>query len=462
MAEVDTAFPVMVHTESMNASGFTSDHFETDPKFLDYESAETAKTCVLSEKEPPQHNQRNRKPKFNKKRKAPDSDENPFTSPTKVLRFYTPEKNPISILNDLGLPGSAYHTADPGETVKGASAFKMTVEVNGEVFEGLGASKRQAKETAARNAVNAIVDRINLGAQTPLETPINGGYSLEVPDQIKLEESVAPVVPQTSNPTADPDAASIFSVPAASTANSIVADGASNVRSEGTRVNVPFRVLPAAAAVESIGQLISLVRNVNTGRREKLLDSMKEAAGLNGVIHNPVGIAVNMANVLRLSHQFMECNPAVGSDDIPEQMRGSLTAKHVAKMVVLNETFYASASTKKAAKQLVAGQFLSWMLDVLPGVWRMVCVADPLQVEAGKLRVSRSSTSASDVGLALVPTVRQSSFGEIARSDVRRSFFFVIVEMSLTVPVVNIAFNAVFEASHRYPRIFILKAFFEY
>ena len=100
-------------------------------------------------------------------------------------------KNPVMILNELK-PGLEFQTAEGGGAAAGgggaARQFTVTVEVEGEAFEGAGASKKLAKQAVAK-AVLSKIYRYNF---TPLVARGGGapGTSTEW-RKVEMEQAVA-------------------------------------------------------------------------------------------------------------------------------------------------------------------------------------------------------------------------------------------------------------------------------
>ena len=72
----------------------------------------------------------------------------------KKVKISASDKNPVMLLNELR-PGLKYEVEECGES-PATKRFVMTVAVDGQTFEGSGASKKLAKQACARMSLTAL------------------------------------------------------------------------------------------------------------------------------------------------------------------------------------------------------------------------------------------------------------------------------------------------------------------
>ena len=92
-------------------------------------------------------------------------------------------KNPVMSLNELR-PGLVYEVAETGDTPV-AKKFIMTVQIEGQVFEGTGSSKKLAKQACARSALSCLYNVSFTPTAAPPSasgtgTPTNGDVSVKL------------------------------------------------------------------------------------------------------------------------------------------------------------------------------------------------------------------------------------------------------------------------------------------
>ena len=75
-------------------------------------------------------------------------------SSNKKVKISASDKNPVMLLNELR-PGLKYEVEECGES-PATKRFVMTVAVDGQTFEGSGASKKLAKQACARMSLTAL------------------------------------------------------------------------------------------------------------------------------------------------------------------------------------------------------------------------------------------------------------------------------------------------------------------
>lgn len=72
----------------------------------------------------------------------------------KKVKVSASDKNPVMLLNELK-PGLKYDVEECGDS-PATKRFVMTVDIDGQLFEGSGASKKLAKQACARMALTAL------------------------------------------------------------------------------------------------------------------------------------------------------------------------------------------------------------------------------------------------------------------------------------------------------------------
>ena len=104
---------------------------------------------------------------------ATNNDE-PASKRQKLLSNYS-EKIPVMLLNELE-PGLKYTTGESGYS-PAMNRFIMTVEIEGQAFEGSGASKKLAKQACARSALTKLY---HLSFTPMLRMPEGSGFADQI------------------------------------------------------------------------------------------------------------------------------------------------------------------------------------------------------------------------------------------------------------------------------------------
>lgn len=92
----------------------------------------------------------------------------------KKVKVSASDKNPVMLLNELK-PGLKYDVEECGDS-PATKRFVMTVDIDGQIFEGSGASKKLAKQACARMALTALYNlSFTPGLFGSSEMPIDDG-----------------------------------------------------------------------------------------------------------------------------------------------------------------------------------------------------------------------------------------------------------------------------------------------
>ncbi|XP_055331628.1 double-stranded RNA-specific editase B2-like isoform X2 [Paramacrobiotus metropolitanus] len=316
-------------------------------------------------------------PKPRAKKRKTESDE-PLSIVAKFLRAYAPEKNPISILNEMQLSAAFSEATSEGPTH--LANFRIRLELDGVVYEGEGRSKKQAKECAARKAVDALLS-LSKSETAEATCPASSSASEDAVGVIKSETKdnlEEPVEEATLQPAQK--------------------DSPELPQYESAKNTLLYRAPAVPTNPLTVARLSELLSSLNDEKLSALEQLLGEAKSPKSMT-NPIGLVLRIADALKFPHEFVDWDPhqpfESDQDSVFRQRKRS--SSFVVKLNFFEEAFFARSHSKKVAKQMVACEALNWLVDVLPAVWRRITTRSiephDLQVESATIQDPRHLAS---------------------------------------------------------------------